>query len=97
MDTITESLASVSDAVTKAVGAMQSQVLALHRDAAAAVAKVGDLPWVPSTEPLPSVDSVVEQAYRFQVERLEADKQFALELLDVWTPKPTSSRSKTSK
>ena len=47
-------------------------------------------------EPLPSVDAFVAQAFEFQAQRLESDKQFALELLDVWTPKP-ASRSKTAK
>ena len=98
MDTLTESFSTATQAVNKAVTAMQSQVVAMHRDAAAAVAKVGETPsWLPSIEPLPSVDTLVEQAFEFQAQRLEAGKQFALELLDVWTPKPASARSKTAK
>ena len=98
MDTLTETFSTANEAVTKAVTAMQSQVVAMHRDAAAAVAKVGETPsWLPSIEPLPSVDSFVEQAFEFQAQRLAAGKQFALELLDVWTPKPASARSKTAK
>ena len=46
MDTITESLTSVNEAYTKAVSALQSQVVAFHRDAAAAVAKASELPVV---------------------------------------------------
>ena len=98
MDTLTETFSTANEAVTKAVTAIQSQVVAMHRDAAAAVAKVGETPsWLPSIEPLPNVDSLVEQAFEFQAQRLEAGKQFALELLDVWTPKPASARSKTAK
>ena len=97
MDTLTESFSTANEAVTKAVTAMQSQVVAMHRDAAAAVAKVGETPsWLP-VEPLPSVDKLVEQAFEFQAQRLEAGKQFALELLDVWTPKPARLVPKTAK
>ena len=46
--------------------------------------------WLPSVEPQPSVDTFIAQAFEFQAQRLEADKQFTLELLDVWTPKPAS-------
>ena len=94
MDTLTESLSTVNEAVTKAVTAMQSQVVALHRDAAAAVAKVGEPPsWLPSVEPLPSVDELVEQAFDFQAQRLEAGKQFALELLECLDAEAGAARS----
>jgi hypothetical protein len=97
MDTITESFTSVNDVYTKALSAVQAQVVAFHRDAAAALAKVGELPsWLPTIEPLVSVDDLVGRAYDFQVQQLESSKQFALDLIDAWTPKSGPARSAKS-
>lgn len=96
MDTLTETLATVNEAVAKTVNAVQAQLLALHRDAAAAVAKASES--LPSLEPSAPVDldAFVKSAFEFQAQRLEADKQFALDLIDVWTPKP-AGRTRSSK
>jgi hypothetical protein len=96
MDTITESLTSVNEVYTKAVSALQSQVVAFHRDAAAAVAKATELPAWPTVEPPVSVDELVGSAYDFQVQQLESNKQFVLDLIDAWTPKSGTTRSAKS-
>ena len=97
MDTITDTFTTLNETFTKAVSSLQAQVLAVHREAAATFAKASELPsWVPAVEAPASVDALVEKAYGAQAERLEADKKFALDLIDVWTPKSGSSRSAKS-
>jgi hypothetical protein len=91
MDTLTETIATVNDTTLKAINSLQDQVLSFHRDVAAAYAKAIDVPsWVPSPEPLADVkvDELVRQAYDFQAQRVEADKQFALDIVQIWAPKP---------
>jgi hypothetical protein len=97
MDTLTDSLTSLNDAFAEAVSALQSQVVSFHRDAAAAVAKAGELPpLVPTVEPLVALDALVGRSYDYQVKQLESNKQFALDLIDAWTPKATPARSPRS-
>jgi hypothetical protein len=97
MDTVTETIATVNDTTMKAIASFQDQVLSFHRDVAAAYTKAVDLPsWVPTPEPLAEVkvDELVRQAYDFQAQRVEADKQFALDLVEIWAPKaPKASKS----
>jgi hypothetical protein len=89
VDTLTETIATLNETTLKAIGTFQEQVLAFNRDVAAAFGKVAELPsWIPTPEPLTDVkvDALVKQVYDFQAQRIEADKQFALGLVDIWTP-----------
>jgi hypothetical protein len=87
MDTLTETIASLNESTLKAIGTFQEQVLAFNRDVAAAIGRVEVPSWLPTPEPTTDfgVDSFVKQAYEFQAQRVEADKQFALGLVDIWT------------
>jgi len=102
MDTLTETITAANETALKALTSVQEQILAVHRELSAAYAKAFDVPaWVPSATPLTdvSVDSLVEQAYEFQAQKLEADKQFALGLVNAWTAPATKATksSRTSK
>jgi hypothetical protein len=94
MDTLTDAIASINETTLKAIGTFQDQVLAFHRDVAAVVGKVAELPsWVPTPEPLSDVkvDALVKQVYDFQAQRVETDKRFALGLVDIWAPSARTS------
>ena len=96
MDTLTTSAAELNESFTKAVGAFQSQLLSVHREAAAAITKLQtetpDMPsWVPATDPASSVSAsadLVKQAFDFSAERLESNRKFVLDVFDAWTVKP---------
>jgi hypothetical protein len=87
MDTLTETIATLNETTLKAIGTFQDQVLTFNRDVAAAIGRVELPSWLPTPEPTTDfdVDSFVKQAYDFQAQRVEADKQFALGLVDIWT------------
>ena len=98
MDTLTETFSTLNEATGKAITTFQEQVLAFHREVAAAVGKIELPSWVPTPEPAAEVkvDDFVKQAYDFQAQRVEADKKFFLDLVDIWTkaaPKPAPASS----
>jgi hypothetical protein len=103
MDTLTETFSTINDATAKAITTFQEQVLAFHREVAAAVGRFELPSWVPTPEPSSDVkvDDLVKEAYDFQAQRVEADKKFFLDLVDIWTkatPKPaTASTASSSK
>ena len=104
MDSFTETIATINEGTLKAIGTLQEQMLAFNRDVAAAFARVELPSWVPTPDPAAvdtNVDDLVKQAYSFQAQRVEADKKFALDLIDIWTNTgrkvaSTSSEAKTS-
>jgi hypothetical protein len=94
MSTITDTVASVNESTLKALATVQEQILAANREAAALVAKAPAAPsWVPTPEPVVEVDQLVKQVYAFQAKTVEANKSFALALVDAWTPKPAAKAS----
>ena len=97
MSTIADSVASVNQAFTNAVNAMQEQLLAFHREAAAAVAKASESTSQLTPPASGDLDTLVGQAYDLQVARLEADKQFALDLIGAWTSQPAPRPAKAAK
>ena len=98
MDSLTETFGTINEATLKAISTIQEQVLAFNREVVAAFGKVELPSWLPTPEPSDvNVDAFVKQAYEFQAQRVEADKQFALGLVDIWTQsarKPASSTAK---
>lgn len=99
MEALTETIASVNETTLKAISTLQDQILSFHRDVSAAYAKAVDVPsWVPSPEPLADVkvETLVEQAYDFRAQLVEADKQFALGLVDIWSS-PSSKPARATK
>ena len=98
MDSLTESIASLNESTLKAIGTFQEQVLNFNREVAAAWSRVELPSWLPTPEVPQSdvkVDDLVKQAYDFQAQRVAADKQFALDLVNIWAPaaprKPASA------
>src|SRR4029079_15949747 len=87
-DSLTETIATINETTLKAIGTFQEQVLAFHRDVAAALGKVELPSWLPTAQPLADVkvDDLVKEVYGFQAQRVEADKQFALGLVGIWAP-----------
>jgi hypothetical protein len=101
MDSLTETIVSLNESTLKAIGTFQEQVLAFNRDVAAALARIELPSWLPTPEPVGDVkvDDFVKQVYEFQAQRVEADKKFALGLVDIWAPAarkpaPASSAAK---
>ena len=95
MDTLTETIATINETTLKAISTFQEQVLAFNRDVAAALGRVELPSWLPTPDPSTDVkvDDLVKEVYDFQAQRVEADKQFALGLVDIWG---TSARKATS-
>jgi hypothetical protein len=87
MDTLTETFSTINDATAKAITTFQEQVLAFHREVAAALGRFELPSWVPTPEPTTDVrvDDFVKEAYDFQAQRVQADKKFFLDLVDIWT------------
>ena len=87
MDTLTETFSTINDATAKAITTFQEQVLAYHREVAAAFGRFELPSWIPTPEPVGDVrvDDLVKEAYDFQAQRVEADKKFFLDLVDIWT------------
>ena len=97
MDTVTETIGTINDATGKAIATFQEQVLAFNREVVAALGRIELPSWLPTPEPSDvKVDDFVKQAYDFQAQRVEADKKFFLDLVDIWTkaaPKPAAASS----
>jgi hypothetical protein len=87
METLAETISTINEATLKAIGTVQEQVLAFNREFAAALSKVELPSWLPAAEPTTNVplDELTKQAFDFQAQRVAADKQFALDLVDIWT------------
>jgi hypothetical protein len=86
METLTDTISTINEATLKAIGTVQEQVLAYNREVATALGKVELPSWVAAPEPsnVP-LDALVKQAFEFQAQRVAADQQFALALVDIWT------------
>jgi len=87
MDTLTETIGSINEAALNAITTLQEQVLAFNREVAAAVGRVELPTWLPTPEPVTEmkVDDLVKQAFDYQAQRIAADRQFALGLVEIWT------------
>ncbi len=85
-DTLTETISTINEATLKAITTAQEQVLAFNREVVAALSKVELPSWLPAPEPTDvPLDALTKQAFDFQAQRVAADKQFALDLVDIWT------------
>jgi hypothetical protein len=98
MDTLTETISTINEATGKAIATFQEQLLAFNRDVAAAFGRIELPSWLPTPDPSTevNVDALVKQAYEFQAGRVEADKQFVLGLVDIWTQPVRKTTEKTS-
>jgi hypothetical protein len=98
VDTLIATVAEINESLSKAAQSVQDQVLATHREAAAALAALPEAPsWLP-VRPAPvgdvKLDEIVTRAFDAQIAQLESSRQFALGLVDIWTAKPTSRSSR---
>jgi hypothetical protein len=86
MEQLTETISTINEATLKAISTIQEQVLAFNREIVAALAQVELPSWLPAPQPTDvPLDALTEQAFDFQAQRVAADKQFALDLVDIWT------------
>jgi hypothetical protein len=86
VDTLTETISTINDATLKAIATLQEQVLAFNRQFVEALGKVEGPSWLPAPQPSDvPLDALTKQAFDFQAQRVAADKQFALDLVDIWT------------
>ncbi len=86
METLADTISTINEATLKAIATAQEQVLAFNREVAAALGKVELPSWLPAPQPADvPLDTLTKQAYDFQAQRVAADKQFALDLVDIWT------------
>jgi hypothetical protein len=86
METLTDTINTINEATLKAIGTAQEQVLAFNREVAAALGKVELPSWLPAPQPAEvPLDELTKQAFDFQAQRVAADKQFALDLVAIWT------------
>lgn len=98
MSTITDNLASASDSTLEAVVGIQQRIVDIQREFASLV--TGVLPDAPSwLQPSDDVDvpgpkELLEQGFSFQSRLLDANKEFALGLIEAWA-RPASSTSKS--
>jgi hypothetical protein len=93
MSTVTEAIASANESVLNSVTAIQDRVLDFNRDIAAAYSKPSVPSWLPSAYPASATD-VVEKIFDFRSKLIEADKDFVLRLLEVWTPDTKTTGAK---
>jgi hypothetical protein len=96
MDTL-EAITATNESTLNIITAVQDQILETSKGLAPNVQnalKPPALPsWLPVTGPQDARD-VVAKAFEFQTKLLEADRAFALSLLEVWAPKAASGKSK---
>ena len=93
MSTVTEAIASANESFLTAIAAVQDRVVDANRDIAAAYAKPTVPSWMPAPDPTAATD-VMEQAFAFRSKLIEADKDFVVRLLEVWTPATKASGAK---
>jgi hypothetical protein len=90
MDTV-EALTAANESTLNIITAVQDQIIDTYKELAPAVQSALQPPTLPSWLPVPGPEDardVVAKAFEFQTQLLEADKAFALNLLEVWAPKP---------
>jgi hypothetical protein len=95
MDTL-EALVAANESTLKLVTAFQDQIIDSYKELSPAFQSSlpSTLPaWVSAPEPQ-TTREVVEEAFSFRGRLLEANKAFALSLLDVWVPETTTATAK---
>jgi hypothetical protein len=93
MNNVLEAVASANEAGVAALTSVQERVLDFHREVAATLTKPEVPSWVPTADPSLAAD-VVEQAFSLGAKIAEANKGFALGVIQAWTPaqKPAAKK-----
>jgi hypothetical protein len=91
-----ETLASLNETSLEALTTVQDGIVAAYKRAA----KFLPSTWIPATPLVPLtrgyVAQVIEESYAFQTKVLEANKSFAVRLLDASPPVPAKASAKPS-
>jgi hypothetical protein len=83
-----EALSAANESTLKYVTSVQERVLSAYRDLASSAkpeVPAAIAPWIPSPDPEATRD-VVEETFAFATKLLEANKAFALGILEVSEP-----------
>lgn len=81
----TSTLADVNESVLELVTSVQDRIVDAHREVAGRAA--GVVPSVPFAAPtVDTTREIAEQVYDFHAKVIEANKRFAMSLLEAWTP-----------
>jgi hypothetical protein len=88
MTTLTDTVASINETALKVIGTAQARALEANQAAADFVhARRTSLPsWLRLPDSV-SPESVVQQGFEFGAKLLEADRTFALGVIDAWSDK----------
>jgi hypothetical protein len=97
MSSTLDAISAANESTLKYVTSVQDRILSAYRDLAASAPKA-DLPssfagWVPTPEP-EATREVVEETFEFATKLLEANKSFALGLLEVSEPVASAKSAK---
>ena len=91
MNNVLKAVASANEAGLAVVTSVQKQLLDFNRQLAAAV-NTPDLPsWLPTPDPSDTA-AAVEQAVEFGVKVAKANKDFALGVIEAWTPPKAAAK-----
>ena len=91
-----EALTAANESTLKYVTSVQERVLSAYRDITASAkpeVPAAIAPWVPSPDPEATRD-VVEETFAFATQLLEANKAFALGILEVSEPAAAKTAKK---
>jgi hypothetical protein len=88
MTTLTDTVATINETTLKVIGTAQARALEANKAAAGFVqARRAALPsWLRLPESV-SPETVVQQGFEFGAKLLEADRTFALGVIEAWSPK----------
>jgi hypothetical protein len=93
MNSTLEALSAANESTLEYVTSIQERILSAYRDFSTTAPDVPSAvaPWTPERE---TTRDVVEETFAFATKLLEANKSFALGLLDVSAPAPAKSSKK---
>jgi hypothetical protein len=96
MNSTLEALSAANESTLKYVTSVQERILSAYRDLASSTktdVPSSLTPWVSTPEP-EATREVVEETFEFATKLLEANKSFALSLLEVSEPPVASKTAK---
>ena len=91
MNNVLKAVASANEAGLAAVTNAQEQLLDFHRRLAAAVTTPDVPSWLPTPDPSVAA-TAIEQAVEFGTKVANANKDFALGVIQAWTPSKAAAK-----
>jgi hypothetical protein len=95
MSSTLEALSAANESTLKYVTSVQEQILSAYRDLASSTktdVPSTFTPWIPTPEP-EATRGVVEETFQFATKLLEANKSFALGLLEASEPPAATAKT----